>query len=99
MIKYLQKVINNFPEVIRSTSATPVTEHLFQVQDEKDRDLMPEEQAQHFHHTVTQLLFLYMRARLDIQPLVSFLAARFSSPDEDDWGEFKRGLKYLKGTL
>ena len=31
MIKYLQKVIDNFPEVVRNTAATPVSEHLFQV--------------------------------------------------------------------
>ena len=31
MIKYLQKVIDNFPEVIRSTAANPASEHLFQV--------------------------------------------------------------------
>ena len=43
MIKYLQKFIDNFPEVIRSTAANPASEHPFQVQDEKDRKFMPEE--------------------------------------------------------
>ena len=62
MIKYLQKVIDNFPEIIRSTAVTPASEHLFQMQDEKDRKLLPEEQAKHFHHTFAQLLFLCMRA-------------------------------------
>ena len=66
MVKYLQKVIDNFLEVIRSTAVTPASEHLFQVQDKKDSKLLPEEQAQHFHHTVAQLLLLCMRARLDI---------------------------------
>ena len=94
MIKYLQKA-----EVIRSTAATPTSEHLFQVQDEKDRKFLPEEQAQNFHHNVAQILFLCMRARPYIQLLVSFLTTRVRSPDKYDWRKLKRGLKYLKGTL
>ena len=99
MIKYLQKAIEKFLEVIRSTAATHASEHLVQVWDEKDRKLLPEEQAQKFHHTVTQLLLLCMRARPDIQPLVSFLTAIVRSPDKDEWGKLKRGLKYLKVNL
>ena len=99
MIKYPRKVIDNFPEVIRNTATTPMSEHLFQVQDDKDRKLLPEEQAQHFHHTAAQLLFLCMRARPDIQPPVSFLTKRVRSPDKDYWGKLKWVLKYLKVTL
>ena len=99
MIKYIQKVINNFPEVIKSTADTPASEHLLQVRDEKDRKFLLEEQAQHFYHTFAQLLFLCMIEFPDIQPLVSFLTTRVISPDEDDSGKLKRGLKYLKGTL
>ena len=40
-----------------------------------------------------------MRARPDLQTLVSFLTKRIQAPDEDDWGKLKRGLNYLKGTL
>ena len=99
MIKCLQKVINDFSEVIRSTAANPASEHLLQVRDKKDRKLLTEEQAQHFHHNVVQILFLFMIARPDIKPLVSFLTTIVRSPDEDDWGKLKQGLKYLKGTL
>ena len=49
-----EKIINNF---------TPTSEHLFQVRDKKDRQLLSEDQAQHFHHTVAQLLFLCTRLR------------------------------------
>ena len=45
IIKYLQKIIDDFPEVIHSTSATNAAEYLFTVQDEKDRRILPEEQA------------------------------------------------------
>ena len=72
MIKYLEKIFASFPEIIKSIRDTPAANHLFQVRDD-DLKLLPEEQAQAFHHTVAQLLFLCMRARPDIQTAVSFL--------------------------
>ena len=41
MIKYLQKIIDDFPEVIRSTSDTYATEYLFMVRDKKERKILP----------------------------------------------------------
>jgi hypothetical protein len=99
MIKYLKKIFVAFPEDITSTAETPAAEHLFKVADEKNTTLLPEEQAQAFHHTTAQLLFLAMRARPDIQTAVSFLTKRVRAPDEHDWGKLKRVLRYLKGTM
>ena len=31
MVKYLQKIIEEFPEVIKSTSSSPAGDHLFDV--------------------------------------------------------------------
>jgi hypothetical protein len=59
---------------------------------------LPEEQADAFHHTVYQLLFVANRTHRDIQTAVSFLATRVKEPDKDDWGKLKRILKYLNGT-
>ena len=99
MIKYLQKIIEEFPEALRGTKASPARDNLFDVREDEDRKLLPEEQASQFHRTVAQLLFLCMRARPDIQTLVSFLTTRVKEPDEDDWGKLRHGLMYLKGTL
>ena len=99
MVKYLQNIIEGFPELIKSTSLSPAGDHLFDVREEDDRKVLQEEQARKFHRTVAQLLFLCKRARLDIEPLVSFLTTRVKEPDEDDWGKLKHGLKYLKSTL
>ena len=99
MIKYLKKVIEEFPEDIKSTRASPAGNHLFEVRADADRKLLPEEQAQQFHRTVAQLLFLCKRARPDVEPLVAFLTTRVKEPDEDDWGKLRHGLQYLKGTL
>ena len=84
--------LDDFPEVITSTSTLPVADHLFVVRDEGEVKLLPEEQAQQFHHSIAQLLFFCMRARLDFQTEISFLTKRVKNPDEDDWGKLKRVL-------
>ena len=60
---------------------------------------MPDEKSQHFHHNVAQFMFLFMRARPYIQPLVALPTTTVRSLDEDDWGKLKQGMKYLKVTL
>jgi len=99
MIEYIKTIINDFPEEITVTRASPAADHLFTVRDETEAIPLPEEQAHAFHHTTAQLLFLNARARRDIQPCTAFLTTRVRSPDKDDWEKLKRLLGYLKGTL
>ena len=89
---YIKKIHKDFPEEIKSAAATPAAEHLFTVREDNKDQLLPEEQALVFHHTVAQLLFLSARV------VVSFLCSRTRAPDEDNWGKSKRVLKYLYGT-
>jgi hypothetical protein len=99
MFKYLQNVIDEFPETIEGKAETPAHEKLFEIRDEKEARKLSEEQALAFHHTVAQLLFMATRARRDIQTAVAFLTTRVKSPDEDDWGKLNKWvLKYLNGT-
>lgn len=98
MIQYIGKIFEEFPEAIMKTSPTPAADHLFSTRDEEDARYLPEEQAQEFHRSVAQLLFLSTRARPDIATAVSFLTSRVKRPDEDDWGKLRRVLQYLKGT-
>jgi hypothetical protein len=102
MIKYIDKVFADFPEVIKKSSSTPAADHLFSIRDPEETEKLGkwlnEEQAQHFHHAAAQLLFLSVRARRDIQTAVSFLTTRVRKPDKDDWGKLKRVLQYLYGT-
>eukprot|EP00804_Cyclotella_cryptica_P021177 CCRYP_001489-RB/>CCRYP_001489-RB protein AED:0.45 eAED:0.38 QI:0/-1/0/1/-1/0/1/0/491 len=102
MIKYVDKILKDFPQAITKTSSTPAADHLFQIRDAeevaKQEKFLSEEQARHFHHTVAQLLFLLTQARRDIQTAVAFLMTRVKKPDEDDWGKLKRVLQYLLGT-
>jgi hypothetical protein len=99
MIEYIKTIINDFPEEIIVTRASPAADHLFTVKDETEAMPLPEEQARAFHHTTAHVLFLSARARQDIQPCTAFLTTRVRSPDKDDWEKLKRLLGYLKGTL
>ena len=102
MIKYSDKIFNDFPEQICTTAppSTPAANHLFDIRDDNDPLKRPlnEEQSGHFHRAVAQLLFLCMRSRRDIQTAISFLTTRVRAPDEDDWNKLVRVLKYLYGT-
>ena len=92
MIKYLHKVIEEFPEILQVTKASPSGDHMFTVREDGKRKFLPEEQARQFHHMVAQLLFLCKRARPDIEPLIYFLTTRVKEPDEDDWVKLKHGI-------
>jgi hypothetical protein len=98
MIKYINDIFEDFLELITKTSQTPHTDNLFKVRPENEATFLSEEQAQQFHRTVVQLLFLSCRARRDIQAAVSFLTTRVKKPDVDNWGKVKRVLQYLKWT-
>ena len=45
MIKYLQKLIKEFLEVLKGTTSCPATDNLFKVRKEEDRELLSEEMA------------------------------------------------------
>jgi hypothetical protein len=98
MINYTKKVLEDFPKAITTSFATPAANHLFTVQDKKEAKILPKEQAQAFHHTVAQLLFLCKHTGRDIQTAVSFLTTRVKCPDKDEWGKLKQALRYLCGT-
>ena len=42
MVEYLQKITEEFLEVIKSTSPSPAGDHLFDVREEADRKVLPE---------------------------------------------------------
>jgi hypothetical protein len=58
MITYTSKILTIFPEPITTSCTTPAAGHLFTVRKESEAKFLPEAQAQAFHHTVAQLLFL-----------------------------------------
>ena len=85
MIPYTDTIFEDFPEAITKSAPSPHTNNLFKVRDEEEATFLPKKTGRDvFHHTVTQLLFLAMRARRDIQTAISFLSTRVKKPDEDD---------------
>ena len=58
MINYLQKIIDDFPEVLRGTKDFPAGDNLFKILDDENREILPEEMSRQFNRTTTRLLFL-----------------------------------------
>ena len=92
-------ILKELPEELGAASSSPAPDHMFKVRPENEATYMLEEQAQQFHCTVSQLLFLSVRARRDIQTDDEFLTTRVKKPDEDNWFKLRRVLKYLKGNI
>ena len=49
MIKYLTKVLEEWPEELRGSKINPHSDNLFTIWEDKDRDLLPEELGSQFH--------------------------------------------------
>ena len=98
MVKYIEEILEDFPEEITKSARTPHTDNLFKIRDPSEAEYLDDNMANMFHHAVAQLLFLSCRARRDIQTAVAFLTTRAKKPDMDDWGKVKRVLQYLLGT-
>jgi hypothetical protein len=76
IINYINNVLKEFLEHLGAMATSPAAEHLFKVREESEAQLLPEEQAQDFHHVVVQLLFLRSCARRDIQTAAASLCTR-----------------------
>ena len=87
MIKYLDAMIEEWPEELKGYTPNPHQDPLFEVRasDDPKREPLNEKIASQFHSTTAQLLFMCLRARPDIQTAVSFFTTRVRNPDMDDW--------------
>ena len=100
MIKYLQKVEDEFPETILGPVESPGGKYLLQVRKDTypQKRYLEETREVQLQRVVAQILFVYSHARQYIQRNIYFLTSRVKKPDEDDWGKLVRCMKYLKGT-
>ena len=76
---------------------TPASSNLFE-KSEPPKFLLPDE-SDSFHSVVQKLLYIYKRARPDIEPALSFLCTRVSKPTSDDREKLNRVLDYLSDTI
>ena len=95
MKKYVETMLSEFPEEIKSTAETPAGESLLDTGKGKALDATKHKA---YHTTVARGLFLCKRARPDIQPTIAVLSTRVKKPIETDWKKLVRMMKYLYGT-
>ena len=66
MVDYAKKIIESFSEKNEKMAYSLAGDHLFQIRDKVEAQLLKEERAMSFHHAVAQLLFLSGKVRGDI---------------------------------
>ena len=100
MKDYLEECIESFEKIdgtIGIKPNSPGGHDLFEVNESSKR--LNVNKSEMFHHLVAKLLFVTKRARLDIEPTISFLCTRVTKSSDEDWLKLKRLLGYLKVTL
>ena len=99
MFDYLQDIIANIPEDLRTNrnTTTPAADHLFNSNPASPK--LNKKQAETFHHYIAKLLFAAKRARPDIQTAIAYLCTRVQHPDEDDWRKLSRVLGYIQDAI
>jgi hypothetical protein len=97
MRDYIRAMVDEFPDKLEGKEKYPWNDKLFKT-DEKSKKL-GKEKAEQFHTFVAKALFLCKRARVDVQPAVSFLTTRVKCPDQVDWCKLKRMMDFLKTTI
>ena len=97
MKEYLKEAIDESGMDIQRVAATPARKTLFDV-DETATPLSAEE-AMKFHSVVAKLLYVSIRARMDLLLAVSFLSTRVSKSTVQDRAKLKRILEYIHGTM
>ena len=99
MYDYVDEMINELPTEIIAESATPVSNHLFEIRDDGDNDqLLTPKLSGELHHFVAKTLFLSKRARPNLQTAIVFLTTRVKAPDNDDRKKLSKLMKYLQDT-
>jgi hypothetical protein len=97
MKQYLQEALEESNMDIKYEAATPARKNLFDV-DQTATNLTKAE-AEIFHSVTAKLLYVAIRARMDILLPVGFLGTRVSKSTTEDWAKLKRLLEYIKGTI
>jgi len=97
MKEYLKEAIQESGMDITRVAATPARKNLFDV-DEKSKTLGKLD-SEVFHSVVAKLLYVSIRARMDILLAIGFLCTRVSKSTQQDRTKLKRVLEYIKGTM
>lgn len=93
---YINKVVNEFGLSEAKTSSVPIQMNYGKSKDSGSSDLLLRNNE--YQSLVGSLLFLAINTRPDIAASISILAQKVSNPNQEDWNELKRVVRYLKGT-
>jgi hypothetical protein len=97
MHQYLREALAEAKMDIKHEAATPARKNLFDVNEQLDR--LSKTEAEIFHSVTTKLLYVAIRARMDILLPVGFLGTRVSKSTREDWDKLRRLLEYIQGTI
>ena len=97
MKQYLEEAIKESKMDIKYEAATLAKKTLFDIDEHAKRLLL--EEADTFHIVTAKLLYVAIRARMDILLPVSFLATRVSKSTKDDQLKLQLILEYIKGSM
>ena len=97
MKEYLREAIAESELGIKRQAATPATRELFEVSEKASR--LPQRRSDIFHRIVTKLLYVAIRARMDLLLAVGFLCTRVSKSTVEDEGKLRRLLEYINGSI
>ena len=94
---YLQEAIDESGLYVQRTATTPARKNLFVVNE--SAPLLDKQASESFHSVVAKLLYVSIRARMDLLLAVGFLCTRVSKSTIEDQNKLKRVLEYVKGTM
>ena len=97
MDDYIKECIEVFGGDKIKNRRTPAGHDLFDV--DMNAEGLSKHESDVFHHIVAKLLFVAKRARLDIEPTISFLCTRVAKSTVQDWKKLGRLLGYLRDTI
>jgi hypothetical protein len=97
MKDYLLEAIADSGMGIDRTATSPARKTLFEVDDSAEP--LEKGLADIFHSVVAKLLYVALRARMDILLPVIFLCSRVSKSTVEDRAKLRRLLEYLSGTI
>jgi hypothetical protein len=97
MKDYLKEAIAESEMEITRTASTPANKGLFEVNESAQR--LGAHDGEVFHSVAAKLLYVSIRARVDLLLAIAFLCTRVSKSTTQDRTKLKRVLEYIKGTM
>ncbi|KAI2501020.1 Reverse transcriptase (RNA-dependent DNA polymerase) [Fragilaria crotonensis] len=97
MKEYLKEALLESGMNITGAAATPSQRNLFEVNEQSP--MLESDEAEAFHKVAAKLLYVAIRARVDLLLAIAFLWTRVSKSTQQDRSKLKRVLEYINGSM